>query len=62
MSLGLVLINNASLELLGLVLIGKRKKDKSETATSLSELLAHDDCVLNFAKVLEVILKVLLRS
>ena len=60
MTFGLVLVNDASLDLLGFVLIAKAEQNETEAAASLCEFLAHHNRVLDLAKVLEVILEMLL--
>ena len=62
MALGLVLPNNASLDLLGLVFVIETEEDKAKSTATLGQLLAHDDSVLHLAKLLEVRLQVLLRG
>jgi len=52
MTLRAVGLNNAALDLEGLVLVAEAEQD--EAATALSEPVAHDDSVLHFAVLLEV--------
>ena len=54
MALGLVLANDAALDLLRLILVVEAQEDEAETAPALGELLPHDDGVLDLAKLLEV--------
>ena len=57
-----VSLNYSAFSLQGLILVGEAKKYKSEATTSLCCAVAHHNCVLDFAKFLEVVLQVLLRG
>lgn len=58
----LVLIDDISFYLLGLLFVFKAEQDKAEAATALCDLLSHDNRVLDLAKLLEVLLQVRLRG
>lgn len=62
MTFGLVLPDNASFDLLGLVLVVEAEKHESEASATLRNFFAHHDRVLDLAKLLEVRLQVLLQG
>ena len=62
MPFSLVLADNASFDLLGLVLVIETEKHKTEASAALRNFLAHHNRVLNLAKLLEVRLQVLLEG
>ena len=54
MTFGLVLTDNASLDILCLIFVVETEKDEAEATTTLGQFLSHDYCVLDLAKLLEV--------
>ena len=59
---GLVLPDNASFDLLGLVLVIEAEKHETEASATLRNFLTHHNRVLDLAKLLEVRLQVLLQG
>ena len=60
MALRLVLSNDASFDLLSLILIVEAEKDEAKASATLSQLFTHHNGILNLAKLLKVCLQVLL--
>ena len=58
----LVLSDDASFDLLSLLLVIEREQDESETTTSLRHFFSHDNGVFNFTVLREVVLQMLLRG
>ena len=60
MPFGLVLPDDTSFDLLGLVFVIEAEKHETETSPTLRNFLTHHNRVLDLAKLLEVRLQVLL--
>ncbi len=54
MALGLILVDNAALNKLGLVFVVKAEENEAKSTATLSQLLSHHNCVLNLAVISEV--------